>query len=81
MAMQNIYKSVSLPSLENSANLVMLSKTGIHLLKESGGRCLHNLNGFVLNFLAFLQLLSKSDLPIFMYETNFKTELGNTIEV
>lgn len=58
----------------------MLSRTGIHLLNESGAKCLHSLNGLVLNFLADLQLLSKSALLIFIYEAYFSTEFGSTID-
>lgn len=56
-------------------------KTGIHLLKLSGASCLQSLKGFVLYFFEDRHPLSKSDLVIFMYEANFSTEFGSTMEV
>lgn len=59
----------------------MFYRAGIHLLKESGDKCLHKRNGLVLYFNQFRQFESNYGLLIFMYEANFNIELGKTIEV
>ena len=53
----------------------------MYLLKLSGGRVGHSGNASLLYFYAEFQLSRYSALLIFMYDANFRTEFGNTMEV
>lgn len=49
ITVQNIYRSVWLPYLENYEYFVMFSKAGMYLLNESGAKCRHSRKGLVLS--------------------------------